>query len=80
MPSSSKPKYETGTSNHEDVDYDWLPKETIKQLSKTNSFKKNFIQFYFFFLIKINHLIRPSQVHHDKGGRRKNDEMISYYN
>lgn len=49
MPSSSKPKYETGTSNHEDVDYDWLPKETIKQLSKTNSFKINFIQFYFFY-------------------------------
>lgn len=33
--SSSKPKYETGTSNHEDVDYDWLPEETKKQLNKS---------------------------------------------
>lgn len=39
MPSSSKPKYETGTSNHEDVDLDWLPKEGskyyMKQLNKS---------------------------------------------
>jgi len=33
--SSSKPKVEVGTSNHDDVDYDWLPQETIKQLNKS---------------------------------------------
>ena len=42
MPSSSKPKYETGTSNHEDVDLDWLPKEGskyyMKQLSNAHFF------------------------------------------
>lgn len=33
--SSSKPRVEVGTSNHEGVDYDWLPQETIKQLNKS---------------------------------------------
>ncbi|KAJ6221428.1 hypothetical protein RDWZM_007240 [Blomia tropicalis] len=39
---SSKPKVEVGTSNHEDVDYDWLPQSTIKQLNKSpNQSKPN---------------------------------------
>lgn len=34
--SSSKPRVEVGTTAHEGVDYDWLPQETIKQLSKSD--------------------------------------------
>lgn len=34
-PSSSKPKIEMGTQNHNDVDYDWLPKETLNELNKS---------------------------------------------
>jgi len=33
--SSSKPKTETGTSNPNDVDYDWLPEETLNSLNKS---------------------------------------------
>ncbi|XP_017488379.1 PREDICTED: translocon-associated protein subunit alpha-like [Rhagoletis zephyria] len=40
--SSSKPRVEVGTSAHDDVDYDWLPQETIKQLNKSpNAAKPN---------------------------------------
>ncbi|KPM05955.1 hypothetical protein NH340_JMT05286 [Sarcoptes scabiei] len=35
IPMPSKPKYETGTINNENVDYDWLPKEMIKKLNKS---------------------------------------------
>lgn len=31
---TKRPTVETGTSNPNDVDYDWLPKETLKSLSK----------------------------------------------
>ncbi|UYV81155.1 SSR1 [Cordylochernes scorpioides] len=30
--SSSKPKVEMGTQNHNDVDYDWLPPETLNEI------------------------------------------------
>jgi len=33
--SSSKPKTEMGTANHDDVDYDWLPQETLNSLNKS---------------------------------------------
>lgn len=31
---TKRPVVETGTTNPNDVDYDWLPKETLKSLSK----------------------------------------------
>lgn len=31
---SSKQKVEMGTSNHSDIDYSWLPQETLNSLSK----------------------------------------------
>ncbi|XP_013777714.1 translocon-associated protein subunit alpha-like [Limulus polyphemus] len=33
--SSAKPKVEMGTQNVNDVDYDWLPKETLNELNKS---------------------------------------------
>lgn len=40
--STSKPKYETGTSNYDNVDLDWLPKETVKHINKSsNAVKPN---------------------------------------
>lgn len=34
--SGKKTVVETGTSNPNDVDYDWLPKETLNHFSKRN--------------------------------------------
>ena len=34
MPKKSKPVVELGTQNKNDVDYDWLPKDTINNMSK----------------------------------------------
>lgn len=31
---TKKPVVETGTNNHDDVDYDWLPRETLQSLTK----------------------------------------------
>ena len=36
--SGKKTVVETGTSNPNDVDYDWLPKETLNHFSKRNLF------------------------------------------
>ena len=32
--SSKKPIIEVGTSSHNDVDFDWIPKETLNEISK----------------------------------------------
>lgn len=32
---TKRPQVETGTSNHNDVDYDWLPRETLQSLNKS---------------------------------------------
>ncbi|XP_075225548.1 signal sequence receptor subunit 1 l(1)G0320 [Lycorma delicatula] len=32
---TKRPQVETGTTNHNDVDYDWLPRETLQSLNKS---------------------------------------------
>ncbi|RWS11127.1 Translocon-associated protein subunit alpha-like protein, partial [Dinothrombium tinctorium] len=39
--SISKPKIEVGTSNANDVDYDWLPQETLQALNKSPKVAKH---------------------------------------